>query len=439
MKTILVIGAGKSATILIEYLCNVCSQNKWKLTVCDADQAMAESKIKNCVYAQAISINITIEEERRMIIAEADIVISMLPPHLHILAARSCIELSKNLLTASYADKEITSLNEQIKKKGLLFICELGLDPGIDHMSAMKIIDKIRLEGGKVHSFISHCGGLIVPESDDNPWHYKITWNPRNIVLAGANGAVFRLRNNKEIISYSEVFKNCQEVSIPGLFPLAWYPNRDSLSYIENYGLQGAETFIRTTLRQPSFCKGWNTLVQANFTSYNDEKQVRENTTYLQWFNHKLKESGIDPTTLPEEFFLQIDYLGMRDNVTADFSSCSSGEILQSLMERKLAMKTDDKDMIVMLHEIAYTKNDLKKTFKSSLIVKGDDQLHTAMAKTVGLPLGIAAKLILQGEIKLTGLHIPILPEIYNPVLAELEKHSIKFFEKDLPDSSIHA
>ncbi|MEO7961685.1 MAG: saccharopine dehydrogenase C-terminal domain-containing protein [Ginsengibacter sp.] len=439
MKTILVIGAGKSATILIEYLCNVCSQNKWKLTVCDADQTMAESKIKNCVYAQAISINITIEEERRKIIAEADIVISMLPPQLHILAAQSCIELSKNLLTASYADKEITSLNKQIKKKGLLFICELGLDPGIDHMSAMKIIDKIRLEGGKVHSFISHCGGLVAPESDDNPWHYKITWNPRNIVLAGANGAVFRLRNNKEIISYSEVFKNCQEVSIPGLFPLAWYPNRDSLSYIENYGLQGAETFIRTTLRQPSFCKGWNTLVQANFTSYNDEKQVRGNTTYLQWFNNKLKESGIDPTTLPEEFFLQIDYLGMRDNVTADFSSCSSGEILQSLMERKLAMKTDDKDMIVMLHEIAYTKNDLKKTFISSLIVKGDDQLHTAMAKTVGLPLGIAAKLILQSEIKLTGLHIPILPEIYNPVLAELEKHSIKFFEKDLPDSSIHA
>ncbi|MEP6949449.1 MAG: saccharopine dehydrogenase C-terminal domain-containing protein [Ginsengibacter sp.] len=431
MKKILIFGAGKSATFLIEYVCSACEENNWELLLCDADLALAQSKIAGCNNAIAIAADVSNETRRKELIQDVDIVISMLPPQLHFLVANDCLDFSKNLLTASYIDENIKKLNKKIEQKGLLFLCEMGLDPGIDHMSAMKIINQVEKEGGKITSFRSHCGGLVSPESDDNPWHYKITWNPGNIVMAGSSGAVYRDRGEIVNILYPDIFLDSKVVDVPGLFPLAWYPNRDSLTYINTYGLNDIDTFIRTTLRHPSFCRGWNTIVNMGLTDLNDHEEIKNCKTYYEWFEQKNKTTG-SPVYLNEkekEFADQADYLGLRSNDSVEAKINNSALLLQTILERKLAMRDHDKDMIVMLHEIEYEINGENKEIRSSLVVKGEDQRKTAMAKTVGLPLGIAAKLLLQNKIKLTGLHIPVLPEIYEPVLAELEEHGIKFNE----------
>ncbi len=441
MNSILIFGAGKSATYLIDYLIKCCEEYKWELIVCDADLALAQKKIKGSKTAKAISKDVSDADERKLLVKQADIVISMLPPNLHFLVAQDCLHYYKHLLTASYVDEQIKSLEKEIREKNLLFLCEMGLDPGIDHMSAMKIIHRVKRAGGEITSFKSHCGGLVAPENDDNPWHYKITWNPGNIVMAGSSGAIYRSNGETLQVTYQEVFSNCSEVNIPRLFQLSWYPNRDSLSYVDNYGLEGIDTFIRTTLRFPSFCRGWNKIINLGLTSLRDFEEIKDCKTYAQWFNKKLNgfssyensnrpSSGSDNEFFDHEFSHQIDYLGMRNETPIDFKFTSSAAILQRLLETKLAIHPHEKDMIVMLHEIGYKLNGENKMIISSLIVKGQDQVHTAMAKTVGLPLGIAAKLIMEEKIKLAGLHIPVVPEIYEPVLEELEKHSIKFDEE---------
>jgi len=438
MKTILLFGAGKSATSLIEYLGKCCDQNDWKFFVCDADLALAESKIKNFKSARAVSIDVSNVEKRHELIPGSDIVISMLPPGLHFLVAKDCVMFSKNLLTASYVDEKIRSLKNEIEQKGLLFLGEMGLDPGIDHMSAMKMINDIKKEGGKITSFKSHCGGLVSPESDDNPWHYKITWNPANVVMAGRSGAIYQNEGKTIEIPYEEIFNDEKNmVDVPSLFPLAWYANRDSLSYIDTYQLQGVDTFIRTTLRYPSFCRGWNKIVKMDFTNANDHEEIKDCKTYDDWFNLKKEKLASqnenilsDTDFFNQEFLEQIDYIGMRSPKKISIGIMHSSALLQYLLENYLVMKPHDKDMIVMLHEIEYTINDENKETRSCLIVKGEDQIHTAMAKTVGLPLGIAAKLILQNKIQLSGLHIPVVREIYEPVLKELELNGIIFYEE---------
>ncbi len=434
MKTILLFGAGKSATSLIEYLGKCSDENHWKLVVCDTNLTLAQSKINHFKSAEARSVNVSDEFKRHEVIQEADIVISMLPAALHFLVAKDCVQFSKNLLTASYIDDSIKTLEKEIREKGLLFIGEMGLDPGIDHMSAMKMIHEIKNKGGRIISFTSHCGGLVSPESDDNPWQYKITWNPANVVAAGSSGATF-LQNKKVVaIPYKDIFKEEENiVEIPDLGPLAWYANRDSLSYINTYQLDGINTFLRTTLRYPSFNKGWNIMVNADFISKTDGESLKSCHTYNDWFD--LKMAGIKEQFPKEKwskgFIEQVDYLGMRSADPLPENAENSAAILLGLLEKNLVMKADDKDMIVMLHELEYELNGQKKEIKSSLIVKGKDQLHTAMSQTVGLPLGIATKLILQKKLKITGLHIPVIAEIYEPVLNELAEYGIKFHEQE--------
>ncbi len=443
MKRILLFGAGKSATSLIEYLVQQTSEYNWEVFVCDADLELARLKIGNAKNAKAVSIDVKNDAERIELILQADIVISMLPPALHFLIAKDCVAYNKNLLTASYIDDNIRSLKNEIENKGLLFLCEMGLDPGIDHMSAMQLINGIKQKGGKITSFISHCGGLIAPESDNNPWHYKITWNPRNIVLAGKDGAEYRKENSTVKISYKDIFKNCPAINLPDTYPLCWYPNRDSLDYIKLYNLQNATTFIRTTLRHPAFCRGWNKLVNIGLTAIDDYELIKDCKTFADWFtiktapftenkkdwNNDLKLYLADPDE--KEFTGQINYLGLQSNQPLPLHFTCSADILQSVLENKLAIQPQDKDMIIMLHELEYTLDDKPQKVTANLMVKGEDDLRTAMSKTVGLPLGIATKLILQDKIQLTGLHIPASVEIYEPVLAELEQNGIKFIEQE--------
>ncbi len=496
--SILVFGAGKSATCLIEYLVKATAEEGWSLTVADSVLAAAEAKTGKAPHTHAVALDVTDAASRKALIEQASLVISLLPPHLHIGVARDCVEAGKNLLTASYVDAEIRKLQEAIDKKGLLFLCEMGLDPGIDHMSALQLIDGIHAKGGRLTAFRSHCGGLVAPESDDNPWHYKISWNPRNIVQAGMAGAHFLEAGNEINMPYASLFDASRVVDIPGLGLLAWYPNRDSLSYRTLYGLEETDTFIRTTLRYPEFCFGWKNIIDLKLTDDTQyyetdgmslqeffqqhlsrngfadwlEKQVTERFGRTKELLEKLqellaaeKEVSASERKELEEFLMvgkdgslkdinlenvktqaaatvagqmheanlamkQLVFIGMDDAITLiNKGKCSALDVLQFCVEQKLALKPDDKDMIVMLHELDYIQDNRNITVKSCLVVKGEDSLRTAMAKTVGLPLGIAAKLILKGQITLKGLHIPVHREIYTPVLEELKKHGVRFTE----------
>ena len=437
MKQILVLGAGKSSSALIGYLLLKAASFQWHITVIDASLENAKEKLKNSAFGSALSLNIEDKQERINAISNADIVISLLPPHLHSLVARDCVSLSKNLLTASYVDDNISLLSGEIKHKQLLFLCEMGLDPGIDHMSAMQLVNNIKKEGGKIISFKSHCGGLVTPESDDNPWHYKISWNPRNVVMAGKQGAIYKYDNNSIQLSYSELFGNSQLLHINGHAPLSFYPNRNSLSYLPIYDLEGVKTFVRTTLRYPAFMKGWNYIISLKLTDEAPVYETKDKSLAAFFLEHLeknksarwLSEDNLE-TEDEKSFFSQLSYLGLFDNDTIiDKGICSAADVLQFALEKKLALQPDDKDMIVMMHEIEYDLKGKKYKVESNLTVKGEDSQHTAMAKTVGLPLGIAAMLILEEKITLTGLHIPILPEIYEPVLAELSEMGIRFHE----------
>lgn len=499
MKKILLFGAGKSATVLIDYLLHHTLADNYTLTVVDANLSLAEAKIGNALGATAASFDIADGEKRKAHIQEADIVISLLPPALHILVAKDCVTYKKNLLTASYVDAAMKELREDIEKNGLLFLCEMGLDPGIDHMSAKKMIDNIHAQGGKITSFYSHCGGLVAPESDNNPWQYKISWNPRNVVLAGKAGAIFKKDGEEKQLSYEELFADKRPVAIKGYDPLCWYPNRDSLSYIPIYGLEECPTFIRTTLRYPDFMYGWKNIVELKLTDETVQYQTNGKTlvdffkehldkngfeTWLQQkmqeqfeFSKKILQDLVNLVELQgevsqqsrervEQFMMvndkgslqdvdledlkaaaaetvaakmhdakltlsQLFFLGLNDRETfINKGMCSAADVLQFCLEKKLALLPEEKDLVLMLHEIAYELDGKSYKETSSLALEGKDDHHTAMAKTVGLPLGIAARFILNGTIDAKGLLIPITPEIYEPVLTELEKNGIVFTEQ---------
>lgn len=435
MKHILLFGAGKSATILIEYLIQLAWNRQWKVTIADSDPAaIAEKTSAAPLLVQGVVVALENEQQRNTLIDQADLVISLMPPALHFLIAQNCLAAGKHLLTASYADAQMQSLAVAVKQKGLLFLNEMGLDPGIDHMSAMRLIDQIQSQGGVITSFLSHCGGLVAPESDNNPWHYKISWNPRNIVMAGKAGALYIKNGDEQHEPYEELFKNNLLVAVPDLTTYACYPNRDSLAYRSLYNLPEADTFIRTTLRHPDFCAGWHYLISLYLT---DEEKVYE-TDHLSlhsfFLEHK-KRFAHKITHLPEPSPLiqqQLEYLGLFEESTLiNKGLCSAADILQWLLETRLQLLPNDRDMIIMVHEITYTLHQQKHHVQSSLIVKGENALHTAMARTVGLPLGIAASLVLDGRISQTGLHIPVSPAFYIPVLQKLEKMGITFTERE--------
>lgn len=418
LKKILILGAGKSATSLINYLIQESATLGWRIIVADSDLALAQAKTGNAPFAEARCIDIRDPGQRRTLIGQADLVIALLPPPLVPLVAADCAEAESHLITASYLDQELKSLQNKIVESGILVLGEMGLDPGIDHMSALAWIDQIRGAGGRILSFRSHCGGLVSPQSDDNPWRYKVSWNPRNIILAGSMGAAYKENSVLKEVDYPSLFKQCEQVVIPSLGQLAYYPNRDSLSYQTAYGLQEAETFLRTTLRYPAFCHAWYAVVRAGLTR--TDQALAHPVSFKEW------SDPVHPFVTAENRE-QLQYLGLFDETPVPFHLHSAADVVQFLFEKRLALQEGDKDMIVMLHQITYELNNKHYRVESLLIVHGKNSLETAMAQTVGLPLGIAAKLILQDKIKLRGLHIPVHKEIYEPVLRELAAYGILF------------
>jgi saccharopine dehydrogenase-like NADP-dependent oxidoreductase len=442
MKNILIIGSGRSSSYLIKYLLENSGKEDWKIKVGDISIESAKQKIGNNPNATAVLFDSNNQPLRESSIQQADLVISMLPAHMHISIAKDCFKFKKNFITASYVSKEMQEMHEEVKNANILFLNEIGVDPGIDHMSAMKVIDDLRNKRIELEGFETFTGGLIAPKSDDNPWHYKFTWNPRNVVLAGQGGVKFLHHGEYKYIPYHKIFSRIEILHIDEYGEFEAYANRDSLKYREVYGLQNIKTMYRGTLRKAGFCKAWDILLQLGMTDDSFTMENTENMTYRDFTNSFLiyRKSDSEELKLAYHCGIRLDsptmerlrWLGIFDNTKVGISNATPAQILQRILEQKLALKPEDKDMIVMLHKFDFTLQGKRKQIQSSLCVEGEDPVYTAMAKTVGLPMAIAAKMILQNKFSIKGVAIPIHKEIYLPVLKELESFGIHLKEKEI-------
>lgn len=434
MKKILLMGAGRSSVYLIDYLLEN-GNNKWELTVADVSEEASLKKIGNRRNGSALVLDVNNSDALHLAVGNSDIVISLLPPSLHIQVARACLYLGKHLVTASYVSSEIKALDQEAKDKGLIFLNECGLDPGIDHMSAMKVIDAIKKEGGIITEFKSYCGGLVAREAIDNPFGYKFSWNPKNVVLAGQATATYLKHGRPKFIPYQRIFSDTELVEIPGGEKFDAYANRDSISYIQTYSIPEVKTMLRGTLRYPGFCKLWNFFVQSGLTDVNffPNKNI---STYRELIESLRPTNGqfLDCLSSSENQELEtlIATTGLWENKELLPVGGNVSEMLQYLLEKSWVMNPGDTDRVVMQHVFSFSVHGNHKTLLSTLDITGQDSFHTAMAKTVGLPLAMATKLILEDEIKTRGVCIPISEDFYQPILKELEWYGVQFKETSL-------
>ncbi len=445
MRKILIIGAGKSTSYLIKYLLDKSDEEELHVIVADKNITLARKLIGNHENGQAIMLDIADKNARIEAIKNADIVVSMLPARYHVEIAKDCITYNKNMTTASYITKEMEDLDKSVRAKDLIFMNEIGVDPGIDHMSAMQVIDRIRDKDGKIILFESFTGGLMAPESDNNLWNYKFTWNPRNVVLAGqGNASKFLHEGTYKYIPYNRLFRRTEFVEVDGYGRFEVYPNRDSLKYQHEYGLDQVKTLYRGTMRRVGFSRAWNMFVQLGMTDDEYTIDNSENMSYRDFVNAFLPYSPTDSVELKFRHALNIE----QDDIIWDkleeldiFSStkmvglkkATPAEILQKILMEKWTLQPEDKDMIVMYHKFGYELNGKKKQIDATMVTIGENETYTAMAKTVGLPLAIITLAILNEEIKTPGVQIPIKKEVYEPTMKELAKHGIVFKEKEVP------
>lgn len=442
MQTILVLGAGLSSSSLIRYFLNNSIENNWQVRVVDQDIDLAKRKIDGHPNGVALSFNALDPVERRPEIEKADLVVSMLPARFHVDVAKDCVELKTNLITPSYVSADMKSLDAEAKSAGIVIMNEIGVDPGIDHMSASKILDDIKAKGGKLHSFKSFCGGLIAPENDNNPWNYKFTWNPRNVVVAGQGGAACFIEENQyKYIPYTQVFQRLDEVEIPGYGKFEGYANRDSLSYRTVYGLDEIPTIYRGTLRRVGFCKAWNVFVQLGMTDDSYKLERSELLTPRTFLNAFLPYKVVDTvenklrryfTFDDEELFQKMEWLGIfDDSEPIGIPNASPAQLLEKILVDKWKLSPNDKDMLVMYHEFVAELDGKNTRIVSSMVNIGENQVYTSMSNTVGLPVAICGKMILNGSLRMSGVHIPVMPEVYVPILNELESFGIRFTETE--------
>ncbi len=441
MKKILVLGAGLSTSSLIKYLLDNSEENKWLVRVGDYVIDMAKSRVKNHKNSEVFMFDVNNAKQRNDEISKADIVISMLPARFHHLVANDCVKLKKNMVTASYVSKEVKELDVKAKENGIILLNEIGVDPGIDHMSAMQVINRIKEAGGKIIEFESNTGGLVAPKYDNNPWNYKFTWNPRNVVLAGQGTSQFLNNGRYKYIPYNKLFSRVDRINVLDVGEFEAYANRDSLKYRKIYGLNDIQSMFRGTLRRPGYSRAWNLFVQLGLTDDSYVIEDSENMTYRQFVNSFLPYNPTRPVEEKLADYLNFNqdsqemyklrWLGIFDNKKIGLKSATPAQILQKILMDKWALDDGDIDMIVMQHQFTYEINNETKKIISSMVTYGKDKENTAMAITVGTPLAIAVKLILNGTIKQTGVQIPIIKEIYEPILAELKLYDINFIEEE--------
>ena len=445
MRTILIIGAGRSASSLIQYLLNKSDAENLHLIIGDLSLVSAQNKTNNHPNATAISLDVFDKEQRNKAIQNTDIVISMLPAHLHIEVAKDCIVYKKHMVTASYISDAMQELDVLAKENNLIFMNEIGLDPGIDHMSAMKVINDIRAKGGKMLLFESFCGGLVAPESDTNLWNYKFTWAPRNVVLAGQGGAAkFLQEGTYKYISYWNLFRRTEFLEVEGYGRFEAYSNRDSLKYLDIYGLKNILTLYRGTIRRVGFSKAWNMFVQLGMTDDSYVMEGSENMNYRQFVNSFLPYHPTDSVESKMRLILKIDQDDImwdklleldlfNGNKIVGLKNATPAQILEKILGDSWTLQPKDKDMIVMYHKFGYEINGHKEQIDSKMVCLGENQTYTAMAKTVGLPVAMATLLILNGKIKTPGVQLPIREEVYLPILKGLEEYGVVFHEQTVP------
>lgn len=443
MKTILILGTGKSTSVLISYLLNYTSTFNFQLVVADKSEEALQKATHGSEHCTTIVLDIFNDSQRKNLIDHATLVISMLPARFHVIIAKDCLHFEKSLVTASYVSPEMQKLNKEVIAKKLLFLNEMGVDPGIDHMSAMQIIDQIKESGGKMLLFESFTGGLVAPEHDTNLWNYKFTWNPRNVVIAGQGGAAeFIQEGTYKYIPYHKLFRRTEFFEIEGYGKFEAYANRNSLQYRKKYGLEDILTLYRGTMRRIGFSKAWNTFVQLGMTADDYQLHDSEHMSYREFVNLFLAYSPTDSVELKLRHYLKIDQddsiwekLLELDLFSATkkigIPQATPAQALQKILEDSWLLQPNEKDMIVMYHKFGYELNGEKKQKDATMVCIGEDSTRTAMAKTVGLPVGIAALMLIKKELKLTGIHIPVQKEIYLPILKELKNQGIIFNEKE--------
>ncbi|WP_411893242.1 saccharopine dehydrogenase family protein [Winogradskyella sp. A2] len=446
MRKILIIGAGKSSSYLIKYLVDKSTTENLHITIGDINVENATKLLeKNTKNVAVINLDVFNSKSREEAIKDSDIVVSMLPARMHTEVAKDCITFKKHMVTASYVSKEMEALDEEAKANGLIFMNEIGVDPGIDHMSAMQVIDRIRDKGGKIILFESFTGGLVAPESDNNLWNYKFTWNPRNVVVAGQGGAAKFLQENQfKYIPYHRLFRRTEFLEVEGFGRFEAYANRDSLKYQHSYGLDNTKTLYRGTMRRVGFSKAWHVFVQLGMTDDSYTIEDSANMSYRDFVNSFLPYSPTDSVELKFRHALKID----QDDIVWDkfleldlFSAtkmvelqkATPAQILQKILMDSWTLNENDKDMIVMYHKFGYEIEGEKRQIDAKMVVVGEDQTYTAMAKTVGLPVAMATLDILNEKITTAGVQIPISKEVYTPILEELESYGVVFNEKKVP------
>lgn len=443
MNNILVIGAGRSATALINYVLDQAKKYNWNVTISDNNLELAKQKVNNHPNGRAVWLDVMKVNDRRDLIGRADIVVSLLPAHLHLEVGHDCILLKKHLITASYVSKEMYQLGDDARDRDLIFMGEMGLDPGIDHMSAMEKIDDIKEKGGKLTAFRSFTGGLIAPECNDNPWNYKFTWNPRNVVLAGQGTAQYLENSKLKYIPYNRLFKDIQPVEIDGVEgDYEGYANRDSLLYREVYGLKNIPSILRGTIRNAGYCEAWNALIRIGLTDSSypilDSDKLTYHALMEAYVGHEHKGNTVKERIasllkidVKSEVMKKLEWLGLFSKKRINLPNATPALILEHLLLDKWKLQPDDKDMILMQHQFEYEMKGKKHLLTSTLIMKGAGSHDTAMARLVGLPMGIFVKLVLQGRITQKGVNIPVMKEVYAPVLEELKDYGVEFIEKD--------
>ncbi|WP_179343318.1 saccharopine dehydrogenase family protein [Winogradskyella ursingii] len=444
MRKILIVGAGKSSSYLIKYLLDKSESENLYITIGDLNVDNAKKLVGNRKNTSIIHLDVFDAKSRTSAVSDADIIISMLPARFHVEVAKDCITYKKHMVTASYVSDEMQALNEDAKANNLVFMNEIGVDPGIDHMSAMKVINEIRNKGGQMILFESFTGGLVAPESDNNLWNYKFTWNPRNVVVAGQGGAAKFLQENQfKYIPYNRLFRRTEFLDVPNYGRFEAYANRDSLKYQSVYGLENVRTLYRGTMRRVGFSRAWNVFAQLGMTDDSYTIEDSKNMSYRDFVNAFLAYSPTDSVELKFRHALKID----QDDIVWDkfleldifnpdkkveLEKATPAEILQKILMDSWALSDDDKDMIVMYHKFGYELNGEKHQIDSTMVTIGEDQTYTAMAKTVGLPVAIATLAILNGKIKTPGVQIPVTAEVYEPILEELKSYGIQFIEKEV-------
>jgi saccharopine dehydrogenase (NADP+, L-glutamate forming)/spermidine synthase len=436
VKKVLVLGAGLVARPLVQYLLDL---PDYHVTVASRTVSKGTVMIGDRPNGKAISFDITKDGDALgSLVAEADLTISLLPYIHHVQVAEACIENGCHLVTTSYVKDEMQALDGAAKEAGVLLLNEIGLDPGIDHMSAKIIIDQAHENGGKVTSFRSYCGGLPAPEANTNPYGYKFSWSPRGVLLAGRNDALY-LDDGKEVdVPNSKLFATHYTVPVEDLGDLDAYPNRDSTPYVDIYGIPETRTMYRGTLRYPGWCDTWQKFIELGLLDLTERDDLSD-MTYAQLVASMIGKPeaenlkadlaahlGIETDSSVVERF---EWLGLLDDKQIP-AVPTVLDAVADLMQQKLQYNPQERDMIVLLHDFVVEYPDRKEHITSTLIDFGIPGADTSMARTVGLPAAIATRLILDGEINLTGVHIPVLPEIYEPVLDELAQLGIEMKEQ---------